>query len=208
MAPWPRWKGDGLVILNHWNGTYRTEYRHMTDIPVKVGDKVQRGDRVGSIGNVAGDGRSFGAHLHHVHYRKVNGVWKRIQMRFEDKPVATSVGDSDTRPESWAPPKAVNIEGPPPKATWQSAYREAAKALDKVTEARDGWKAQAVVLKEERDAARSDLAKATERIGLLEAELAACADAGDCTAAVHTAVNETVDGITASLARWRRGVVV
>ena len=55
---------NGLVMLSH-KGGYATEYRHMVGPFPKVGEKVQRGDRIGSIGDVAGDGRSIGAHLHH-----------------------------------------------------------------------------------------------------------------------------------------------
>lgn len=167
-------KRDGLVMLNHWNDSYRTEYRHMTDIKVKVGDRVQRGDRIGSIGNVAGDGRSFGSHLHHVHYRRVGGAWKRVQMSFEGKPIATSVGDSDTRPEGWKAPDPVYVQGPPPKATWEGAYREAAKALAKATERLDAAKAQTALATEERDAARAQYASAMDALARANADLDAC----------------------------------
>ena len=118
---------DGVVMLKHWNDTYRTEYRHMTGPFPKVGDKVQRGDRIGSIGNVAGDGRSFGAHLHHVHYRG----GKRVQQSFYGKPVPVSVIGSDSKPASWKAPDPVMMLGPAPKATWESAFKEAKAALDK-----------------------------------------------------------------------------
>lgn len=144
---------EGLVMLDHAGG-YRTEYRHMTGPFPKVGQKVQRGDRIGSIGNVAGDGRSFGAHLHHVHYR--NG--KRIQQRFYGQPVEVSVGDSDTRPSAWKPPTPVMLQGPPPPATWESAYKEAAKALDKAQTKVDSLTIQVGAVTEERDQALRDLA--------------------------------------------------
>lgn len=169
-------KSNGLVMLNHFGGLWRTEYRHMTDIKVKVGDKVQRGDRVGSIGNVAGDGRSFGAHLHHVHWKRPTtaAAWQRTRMRFYDKPVEVSVPDSDTKPASWKAPDPVMVEGPPPKATWESAYREAAKALGKAQDALAASKAQVELVTDERDQARRDLA--------------ACqaATPPDCTAALKT----------------------
>lgn len=142
---------NGLVVLNHWGGTYQTEYRHMTGPFPKVGQKVQRGDRIGSIGDVAGDGRSVGAHLHHVHYRG----GKRIQQSFYGKPIAVSVLGSDSKPASWKAPDPVMIQGPAPRATWESAFKEAKKALDKATT--------------ERDAAKRDLAAAQARIAELEA---------------------------------------
>ena len=106
-------KGDGLVMVNHAGGLWRTEYRHMTDILVKVGQRVKRGERIGSIGNVAGDGRSFGSHLHHVHWRRGSTAmpWRRIQMRFLGQLLAVSVGDSDSRPSTWEPPEPQMVEG-------------------------------------------------------------------------------------------------
>jgi len=159
-------KGDGLVLLNHYAGLWRTEYRHMTGILVKVGDKVERGERIGSVGNVAGDGRSFGAHLHHVHYRRASttSAWRSVVMRFEGKPIATSVADSDSRPKSWKPPTPVMVEGPPPKATWEGAYKEASKALTKAEERFDAQKAQTDLFTDERNQARRELAIATATI--------------------------------------------
>lgn len=196
-------KSNGLVMLRHAGG-YQTEYRHMTGIGVKVGQKVQRSDRIGSIGNVAGDGRSFGAHLHHVHWK--NG--KRIKMAFEDKPIATSVGDSDTRPEGWQPPAPVALQGPPPKATWQSAFREASAALVKAEKARDGWKEQSGLHKDERDQARRELLD--ERAALsVQAKLLAEANArileleqatpADCTTAVNAERQRVLDAMVAAL---------
>jgi hypothetical protein len=127
-------KAEGLVMLNHpgaFAGEYRTEYRHMGDVVVKEGDKVERGDRIGSIGDVAGDGRSTSPHLHHVHYRRASKSepFQRIRMAFEGKPVATSVGNSDTRPPSWSPPTPVMVVGPPARATWQGAYQQADRRM-------------------------------------------------------------------------------
>lgn len=205
-------KANGLVMLNHWGGRYRTEYRHMTAIPVKVGDKVQRGDRVGSIGNVAGDGRSFGAHLHHVHWKraKTSAPWERTRMTFEGKPIATSVGNSDTQPESWKPPSPVNVVGPPPRATWEGAYREAAKALEKSDEAREGWRGKAALLKEERDLATKAADELRVALTQARADLTACQNATptDCTAAlaaqrasllaaIRNGVGALVDGLEA-----------
>lgn len=126
-------KGDGLVMVHHHGGRTQVELRHMQDIVVKPGQKVKRGDRIGSIGNVAGDGRSFGAHLHMVQYgrKTTSEPFRRVPLTIEGKRIATSVGDSDTRPSAWNPPAPVMLQGPPPKATWESAYKEAAEALRK-----------------------------------------------------------------------------
>ena len=57
--------------MDHGFG-YKTRYAHLSRMDVKVGDTVQRGDKIGGIGNT---GRSKGNHLHYeVIYRnnKVN----------------------------------------------------------------------------------------------------------------------------------------
>lgn len=183
-------KADGLVMVNHAGG-YRTEYRHMTDIPVRVGQKVQRSDRLGSIGNVAGSGASFGSHLHHVHWKREPGKpWRRIKMAFEGQPIRTSVGDSDTRPDGWTPPAPAVIVGPPPRATWEGAFRDASKALARAEARLASQAALTALATDERDQARRDLATATARIVALEADLEACRDAvpPDCGPEVDRAL--------------------
>lgn len=122
-------KAEGLVMLNH-PSLWRSEYRHMQDITVKVGDKVQRGDRIGSIGSV---GNSTSPHLHHRHWKRpaAGKPFAPVKMAFLGIPLAVSVHDSDTRPKTWEPPTPVMVQGQPERATWQGAYQEAAKLLTK-----------------------------------------------------------------------------
>ena len=141
---------NGAVFVNHFGGTYRTEYRHMDPVLVKIGQKVNRGDIVGRIGAVGispSSGFTPSPHLHHVHWKKVNGEWRRIQQSFEGKAIRVSVGDSDSRPKEWTPPAKVYVQGPPPKATWESAYKEAKKVIATLT---------------------ADLQTANDRIAILE----------------------------------------
>lgn len=66
------WNNQGygnLVIVE--NGPYRTYYAHLSEIPVRMGDHVSRGDVVGLSGNT---GNSTGPHLHY-------------EIRYEMKPL-------------------------------------------------------------------------------------------------------------------------
>ena len=65
------WRNGYNVIIDHNNGM-KTLYSHMVRFPpVRVGQKVEKGDFIGNVGNT---GRSTGAHLHLGVY--VNGVAK------------------------------------------------------------------------------------------------------------------------------------
>lgn len=48
------------IIINHKNG-FKTTYAHLSKINVKEGQIVERGDKIGIMGNT---GHSFGTHLH------------------------------------------------------------------------------------------------------------------------------------------------
>ena len=61
------------IIINHGFG-YKTLYAHMHTFNVKVGQKVKRGDVIGTVGNT---GLSTAPHLHyevHLNGKKVNPV--------------------------------------------------------------------------------------------------------------------------------------
>lgn len=78
-------KSDGVVYIDHFDRLWRTEYRHMQDIIVEPGDKVQRGQRIGSLGDVAGSGSSTGAHLHMVLYKRAahNKPFTRTRLKLQ-----------------------------------------------------------------------------------------------------------------------------
>ena len=48
------------MIVDHKNG-YKTLYAHMSAFSVEQGDIVEKGDKLGDMGNT---GRSTGTHLH------------------------------------------------------------------------------------------------------------------------------------------------
>ena len=65
LAGWRQGYGN-TVEINHGFG-YKTLYGHMHQIRVRVGQKVNRGDVIGTVGNT---GKSTGPHLHYeVHLR-------------------------------------------------------------------------------------------------------------------------------------------
>lgn len=59
------------VTIDHFNG-YKSTYGHLSEILVKEGQTVVRGDTIGEVGNT---GRSTGNHLHYeisYHGKKIN----------------------------------------------------------------------------------------------------------------------------------------
>ncbi|MFB2938350.1 peptidoglycan DD-metalloendopeptidase family protein [Aerosakkonemataceae cyanobacterium BLCC-F154] len=61
--------GYGNVIyIKHQNGM-TTRYGHLSQLGVRVGQQVRRGEQIGKVGNT---GRSFGSHLH-IEWRDANG---------------------------------------------------------------------------------------------------------------------------------------
>jgi murein DD-endopeptidase MepM/ murein hydrolase activator NlpD len=65
---WGKMHDGNCVIINHKNG-YKTLYGHLKSISVREGQIVEKGDKVGVMGNT---GHSTGTHLHFEIQR--NGV--------------------------------------------------------------------------------------------------------------------------------------
>jgi hypothetical protein len=214
-------RSTGTVYVAHWGATYRTEYRHMRTVSVKQGQRVQRGDKLGEIGAEGidpADGFVPSPHLHHVHWKKDGGgTWQRIQQSFEGKPVIASVGNSESQPRSWNAPGPVMVEGPPPKATWESAYKAAAEELasaEKVIARRtsmlEAQRAQTELYKDERDEARRELAASVSKLAelqkwsqdLAERHHAQTAELTEAKSDLATA-GQLVDTLNADLAECR-----
>ena len=67
------------IIIDHGFG-YKTRYAHMQDFTVKKGDKVKRGDQIGTVGNT---GLSTAPHLHYE-VRKDNKKVNPVHYFFQD----------------------------------------------------------------------------------------------------------------------------
>jgi murein DD-endopeptidase MepM/ murein hydrolase activator NlpD len=57
-----------VLVVDHGYGV-KTRYGHLSEIQVRTGDRVRRGDKIGAVGNT---GRSTGPHLHYE--VRVNGI--------------------------------------------------------------------------------------------------------------------------------------
>lgn len=69
------YSGYGVICLVDHGFGYKTLYAHMNDVKVKAGQKVKRGEQIGSVGST---GMSKGSHLHYEviqNGRKVNPVY-------------------------------------------------------------------------------------------------------------------------------------
>jgi murein DD-endopeptidase MepM/ murein hydrolase activator NlpD len=57
-----------VLVVDHGYGV-KTRYAHLSEIQVRLGDRIARGDKIGKVGNT---GRSTGPHLHYE--VRVNGI--------------------------------------------------------------------------------------------------------------------------------------
>lgn len=75
-----------VVVINHGQG-FETIYMHMQYRTVQDGDRVEKGDMIGAVGNT---GLSTGAHLHwglYLHGQKVDPLSWLAQQRYLDNMV-------------------------------------------------------------------------------------------------------------------------
>ncbi len=83
---------EGIVVNAEYNSgygnhvkidhgySYETLYAHLSELEVKLGDRIQRGDVVGYLGST---GRSSGPHLHYSIYRNGQAVNPRYYLKLD-----------------------------------------------------------------------------------------------------------------------------
>ncbi|MEB3290069.1 MAG: M23 family metallopeptidase [Leptolyngbya sp.] len=74
-------RGYGNHVKIDHGHQYETLYAHLSQMTVKIGDRVRRGDVIGHLGNT---GRSSGPHLHYGIYRNGQAVNPRYFLKLED----------------------------------------------------------------------------------------------------------------------------
>lgn len=84
---------DGVVVTAEYSGgygqhividhgySYETLYAHLSDMAVRAGDRVQRGDLIGELGST---GRSSGPHLHYEVHRQGQPVNPRYYLALDE----------------------------------------------------------------------------------------------------------------------------
>lgn len=70
------------IVINHGFG-YKTRYAHLNSIDVVRGQKIVRGERIGSVGNT---GKSTGPHLHYEVLYRTKSVNPNTYLDFNIKP--------------------------------------------------------------------------------------------------------------------------
>ncbi len=108
-APYYEDACGGTIVIQHYNG-YRTGYCHMSQIDVKVGDKVEKGNIIGLSGGKPGEkgaGNSRGPHLHFT--VKQNGERVNPMNHIDMSNVSTPTSITPTSPitVTSAPPSTV-----------------------------------------------------------------------------------------------------
>ena len=74
MADWSG--GYGLmVVLRHLEGTQESRYAHLSEVFVKAGQSVQKGEIIGRVGST---GLSTGPHLHFEWRHLTNNGWVAV----------------------------------------------------------------------------------------------------------------------------------
>ncbi|MEL6259449.1 MAG: M23 family metallopeptidase [Cyanobacteria bacterium J06626_6] len=77
--------GYGLTVTIDHSYGYETLYAHMSEVKVKVGDTVKRGQIIGYIGST---GRSSGPHLHYSLYKNKKAINPRTLLKLPDNNLA------------------------------------------------------------------------------------------------------------------------
>ena len=91
------------VRLQHGNSGYQSQYLHLSQILVTLGQQVTRGQLIGRTGNTAGPGQTVSPHFHFEAKRLINGQWVSVD------PYGWESQETDPREAVMSGMKSVNL---------------------------------------------------------------------------------------------------
>ncbi|MGC4807502.1 M23 family metallopeptidase [Micromonospora sp. DT233] len=85
----PRGRGGGYWVKIDHGGRWETQYLHLLEPPpVRVGQRVVRGEQIGRVGSTGDSGAP------HLHYEQRRG-WEKVETHFDGKPSGITVDDRE-----------------------------------------------------------------------------------------------------------------
>ncbi|WP_320064881.1 M23 family metallopeptidase [Micromonospora sp. RTGN7] len=85
----PRGRGGGYWVKIDHGGRWETQYLHLLEAPpVRVGQRVARGEQIGRVGSTGNSGAP------HLHYEQRRG-WEKVETHFDGAPSGITHDDTE-----------------------------------------------------------------------------------------------------------------